>query len=125
MFSRFCLFLIELSLLRYSIVAQPSDPLGDSHADLVLSQPEGNVTIPSNNTSLNLTLPGNGYQTHCSGERYRRGLSGTSCADAVKQIPQLDEILRFQMRGFGDYDVPLPTRFISGRSSQSPALFLH
>ncbi|KAL9031612.1 MAG: hypothetical protein Q9196_000369 [Gyalolechia fulgens] len=37
----------------------------------------------------------------------------SSCADALSQIPQTDENLRFQMRGFGQYDVPLPHRFIS------------
>lgn len=66
----------------------------------------GNVLPLSGDTSPN-------YAIDCNGTLYGRELKSLSCSNAVNQIPMVRHDVKFQTRGLGAYDVPLPQRYIS------------
>ncbi|KAF6217990.1 hypothetical protein HO133_006402 [Letharia lupina] len=59
------------------------------------------------NTSL--TLP----TVHCDGVTYKSNLLSASCADAYRTIPRTTKLLTFGDREDGDFEVPLPYRWVS------------
>ncbi|KAL8820040.1 MAG: hypothetical protein Q9223_001646 [Gallowayella weberi] len=107
------LVLLEIFLLCTSILAFPSEP--EPAASLDQSQSESLISneTPSSNGSTSLNY---GPLISCNGTRYRAGLRLESCEDAVSQIPRGTRNLKFGLNTKDNvyYDVPIPTRFISG-----------
>ncbi|KAI4175164.1 MAG: hypothetical protein LQ348_006235 [Seirophora lacunosa] len=121
MSATFTLFLLAIFSLLSGISARPStDSFQQGYAVSVLSEREA---APGPAAASNLTAV-EGPKVLCSGERYRTDLIGSSCADAVRQIPALDERLRFRTRPGGEYDIGLPLRFVSadGKCIVEPVL---
>ncbi|KAL6713734.1 hypothetical protein ACLMJK_008226 [Lecanora helva] len=50
----------------------------------------------------------------CDGSTYKRNLIRDSCVDAASTIPRDEEPLSVADRTYGDIDIPLPARWISG-----------
>lgn len=109
--------LLLLALLVSSTIAHPSESRdygqNRNHVPSIWKRDIG-APGPGNITATDSITADDGIaQVHCSGESNRTALNLRSCADALGQIPQSHDVLRFQMRGQGAYDVALPHRFIS------------
>lgn len=68
-------------------------------------------SLPINPSGANtsLTLP----TVHCDGVAYKSDLLSASCADAYRTIPRTTKLLTFGDREDGDFEVPLPYRWVS------------
>lgn len=109
-------FLKIVSLLFSTTLALPSFPrstlLNANHGSALPAGSEGNETTPAGlaNSALesrDLTF------LSCDGSKYRDNLKVISCQGAVARIPEFSLRLRYALRGYGRYEVSLPSRFIS------------
>ncbi|CAF9932602.1 hypothetical protein IMSHALPRED_008939 [Imshaugia aleurites] len=78
-----------------------------------LNQPAVLRTLNASNASLqDLTSPVSSYSPDCS-ILYGRYLNRASCQNALAKIPQVTTPMTFGQRGTGDWDVILPSRYLS------------
>ena len=81
-------------------IPSPIEPSSNRSLFTTLRQPSTNLSVPNVN---------------CNGDQYRRDLEYKSCIDALFQIPNDGQQLRFASRDSTlEYDLPLPRRWISG-----------
>lgn len=121
------LFLIKALLLFGIAIALPYNPgsgsSGAGYGGLLLGAYNGGESALTNVTASSLASRTVGPQISCDGSTYRTGLRLLSCQDAVHQISQDPRLLRFALRGTGEYDVALPSRFISCKYCTVPFCF--
>lgn len=105
---------IVLVSLAVALPSQPgSFPPDLDHGGVPLATHEGDgKTFGDIRVASSLVSRNAGPLISCDGSKYRTGLKVMSCQDAVDQIPQDAKSLRFAYRR-GEYDVALPSRFIS------------
>jgi len=89
-----------------------------------------NLSIsPEFPTSRNLSVSSLATQSvNCNGTKYRSDLRVDSCLNALNHIPRDPQEIRFSQRGFGHYEVALPSRWISCKCtccSSSPVRCIH
>lgn len=93
----------------------PSDTSHNLVLDLINpTNWSSNLSLPSYDTAITyrnstLSLP----TVLCDGETYKSNLLSASCLDAFHTIPSNVEELSFGDREDGDFDVPLPYRWVS------------
>jgi len=133
--SHLCL-LCGSSVLPSGVSAIPSQPEPSPQSITSnLALPIGlsnqfNLSIsPEFPTSTNLSVSSLATQSvNCNGTKYRSDLRVDSCLNALNQIPRDPREIRFSQRGFGHYEVALPSRWISCKCTccfSSPVRCIH
>ncbi|KAK4691823.1 hypothetical protein P7C71_g5261, partial [Lecanoromycetidae sp. Uapishka_2] len=72
-----------------------------------------NSTLPTTNTSSINALAAGAPKYTCNGKLFGRNLNVRSCTEALNSMANLDVPRTFGQRGKGDWDIPLPFRFLS------------
>ena len=111
--------LTAAALLPSASIAKvlPLRPGNGSSAPVATFTPLSNTTLNSPMLSLPaLDLSSTGATNiHCSGEEFGKNLRYNSCLDALTEIPEDGDPKTVGFRDMGDFDIPLPHRFISGK----------
>lgn len=111
------LSLVSILILIFSTTfALPSSPASTKFIQdddtTVWTRSEGNGTALAGVTASSLELRGSTF-FNCDGSKYRSNLNLASCKDAVDRIPASSGHESYALRGIGQYDVALPSRYIS------------